>query len=162
LGCSGEKCGIIPNKERMFRGQFTYSIDSKGRIAIPAKLRKHISADANETFVMTRGLSNCIDLYPLDEWQKIEQTLLDLNSFQPDDARFIRMFVQFAAEDVMDVQSRILIPNALIDYAKIEKEVLILGALKKIEVWNPKVYEEYLLQSPQTYEEIAAKVMASK
>jgi MraZ protein len=162
LGCSGEKCGIIPNKEVMFRGQFTYSIDSKGRIAIPAKLRKHISADANETFVMTRGLSNCIDLYPLDEWQKIEQTLLDLNSFQPDDARFIRMFVQFAAEDVMDVQSRILIPTALVNYAKIEKDVLILGALKKIEVWNPKVYEEYLLQSPQTYEEIAAKVMASK
>ena len=86
----------------MFRGQFTYSIDSKGRIAIPAKLRKHISADANETFVMTRGLSNCIDLYPLDEWQKIEESLLNLNSFQPDDARFIRMFVQFASEDVMD------------------------------------------------------------
>lgn len=66
-------------------------MDSKGRIAIPAKLRKHISAEANETFVMTRGLSNCIDLYPLDEWVKIEQTLLNLNSFQPDDARFIRM-----------------------------------------------------------------------
>jgi MraZ protein len=146
----------------MFRGQFTYSIDSKGRIAIPAKLRKHISADANDTFVMTRGLSNCIDLYPLDEWQQIEEKLLQLNSFQPDDARFIRMFVQFASEDVMDGQSRILIPSTLISYAKIEKEVLILGALKKIEVWNPKVYEDYLTQSAQTYEEIAAKVMASK
>ena len=146
----------------MFRGQFTYSMDSKGRIAIPAKLRKHISAEANETFVMTWGLSNCIDLYPLDEWVKIEQALLNLNSFQPDDARFIRMFVQFSSEDVMDVQSRIMIPPALINYAGIEKEVLILGALKKIEVWNPKVYGEYLSQSPQTYEEIAAKVMASK
>lgn len=116
----------------MFRGQFTYSMDSKGRIAIPAKLRKHISVEANETFVMTRGLSNCIDLYPLDEWVKIEQALLNLNSFQPDDARFIRMFVQFASEDVMDVQSRIMIPPALISYAAIEKEVLILGALKKL------------------------------
>lgn len=146
----------------MFRGQFTYSIDSKGRIAIPAKLRKHVAAEANDTFVMTRGLSNCIDLYPLNEWQLLEEKLLQLNSFQPDDARFIRMFVQFASEDVMDGQSRILIPSALISYAKIEKEVLILGALKKIEVWNPKVYDEYLSQSSQTYEEIAAKVMASK
>ncbi|MFZ2324555.1 MAG: division/cell wall cluster transcriptional repressor MraZ [Ignavibacteriaceae bacterium] len=146
----------------MFRGQFTYSIDSKGRIAIPAKLRKHVSAEANDTFVMTRGLSNCIDLYPLDEWQGIEEKLLQLNSFQPDDARFIRMFVQFASEDVMDGQARILIPSTLISYAKIEKEVLILGALKKIEVWNPKVYDEYLSQSVQTYEEIAAKVMATK
>ena len=146
----------------MFRGQFTYSIDSKGRIAIPAKLRKHVAAEANDTFVMTRGLSNCIDLYPLDEWQRIEEKLLNLNSFQPDDARFIRMFVQFASEDVMDGQARILIPSTLINYAKIEKEVLILGALKKIEVWNPKVYDEYLSQSEQTYEEIAAKVMATK
>ncbi len=146
----------------MFRGQFTYSIDSKGRIAIPAKLRKHVAADANDTFVMTRGLSNCIDLYPLDEWQRIEEKLLQLNSFQPDDSRFIRMFVQYATEDTMDGQSRILIPSLLIEYAKIEKEVLILGALKKIEVWNPKIYDEYLNQSSQTYEEIAAKVMASK
>jgi MraZ protein len=146
----------------MFRGQFTYLMDSKGRIAIPAKLRKHISADANETFVMTRGLSNCIDLYPLDEWQKIEEKLLGLNSFQPDDARFIRMISQYATDDVMDVQSRIMVPSTLISYAKIEKEVLIIGALKKIEIWNPKVYDEYLNQSPQTYEEIAAKVMANK
>lgn len=146
----------------MFKGQFTYSIDSKGRIAIPAKLRKHVAADANDTFVMTRGLSNCIDLYPLDEWQRIEEKLLQLNSFQPDDSRFIRMFVQYATEDTMDGQSRILIPSLLIEYAKIEKEVLILGALKKIEVWNPKIYDEYLNQSSQTYEEIAAKVMASK
>jgi MraZ protein len=146
----------------MFRGQFTYSIDSKGRIAIPAKLRKHVAAEANDTFVMTRGLSNCIDLYPLDEWQKLEEKLLHLNSFQPDEARFIRMFVQYATEDTMDGQSRILIPNALIDYAKIDKDVLILGALKKIEVWNPKVYDDYLRQSPQTYEEIAAKVMAER
>lgn len=146
----------------MFRGQFTYLMDSKGRIAIPAKLRKHISADANETFVMTRGLSNCIDLYPLDEWQKIEEKLLGLNSFQPDDARFIRMISQYATDDVMDVQSRIMVPSTLINYAKIEKEVLIIGALKKIEIWNPKVYDEYLNQSPQTYEEIAAKVMANK
>lgn len=160
VGKNGETSQI--KREIMFRGQFTYSIDSKGRIAIPAKLRKHIAAEANETFVMTRGLSNCIELYPLDEWQKIEEKLLQLNSFQPDDARFLRMFVQFASEDVMDAQSRIMIPNNLIEYAQIDKEVLILGALKKIEVWNPKVYENYLAQSPQTYEEIAAKVMATK
>jgi MraZ protein len=160
VGKNGEKSQT--RRKKMFRGQFTYSIDSKNRIAIPAKLRKHIASEANDTFVMTRGLSNCIDLYPLDEWQKIEEKLLQLNSFQPDDARFLRMFVQFASEDVMDGQSRIMIPNSLIEYATIDKEVLILGALKKIEVWNPKVYEDYLTQSQQTYEEIAAKVMAAK
>jgi len=143
----------------VFKGQFTYSIDSKSRISIPAKLRKHISPDANDTIVMTKGLSSCIDLYPLDEWQKIEDKLLKLNQFQPDDLRFIRMFVQYAHEDSMDSQSRILVPQMLIEYANIKKEVLIIGALRKIEVWNPNIYNDYLKQSPLSYEEIASKVM---
>lgn len=144
----------------MFIGQHTYSIDSKGRISIPAKLRKQIPPEANDTIVMTRGLSKCIALYPLDEWKRIEENLLKLNEFQPDEVRFIRMFTQYATEDVMDSQSRILIPPLLIEYAQIEKEVLIIGALKTIEVWNPKLYDDYQKQSQLTYEEIAAKVMA--
>ena len=144
----------------MFRGQFSYSIDSKGRISIPAKLRKQISPEANDTFIMTQGTSTCIDLYPLDQWQLIEERLLKLNPFDPEDAKFIRMISQYASEDNLDSQSRILIPQILIEYAKIEKEVLILGALKKIEVWNPKIYKEYLEQTNETYEQIAAKVMA--
>ncbi len=143
----------------MFRGQFTYSIDSKGRISIPAKLRKQMSPEANDSFVMTRGLSSCIDIYPLNEWNLIEEKLLQLNQFNPNDARFIRMFSQYAIEDTMDSQSRIAIPQNLIEYAKIENEVLILGVLKKIEIWNPKLYEDYLSQSPETFEQIAAKVM---
>ena len=144
----------------MFKGQFTYSIDSKGRISIPAKLRRHISAEANDTFVMTRGISPCIDIYPLDQWQLFEGKLNGLNHFKPDDLRFIRISLQFASEDTLDSQSRILIPQTLIEYAKIEKDVLILGALKKIEVWNPKTFEDYLKESDETYEQIAAKVMS--
>lgn len=143
----------------MFRGQFTYSIDAKNRISIPAKLRKQMSPEANDSFVMTRGLSSCIDIYPLNEWNLIEERLLKLNQFNPNDARFIRMFSQYAIEDTMDSQSRIVIPQNLIDYAKIENEVLILGVLKKIEIWNPKIYEDYLSQSPESFEQIAAKVM---
>lgn len=144
----------------MFRGHFTYSIDSKGRISIPAKLRKHVAPEANDTFIMTTGTATCIDIYPLDQWQKVEEKLLELNSFDPEDAKFIRMISHNAADDTLDAQSRILIPQPLIEYAKIEKEVLILGALKKIEVWNPNVYKEYISQTGETYEQIAAKVMS--
>ena len=144
----------------MFRGQYKYSVDSKGRVSIPAKLRKHLSPDANDTFVMTQGTASCIDVYPLDQWQQFEERLLKLNPFNPEEARFIRLILQHASEDNLDSQSRILIPQNLIEYAKIEKEVLILGALKKIEIWNPEVYEEYIKTSDSTYEQIAAKVMA--
>ncbi len=144
----------------MFRGQYTYSLDSKGRISIPAKLRRQLSPEANDSFVMTRGTDRCIDVYPMDQWHQFEQKLLNLNPFKPQEAKFIRMILQHATEDKLDVQARILIPPNLIEYAEIEKEVLVLGALKKIELWNPKLYKVYLEQSSETYEEIAAKVMA--
>jgi MraZ protein len=145
----------------LFRGQYTYSVDAKGRVSIPAKLRKHVSAESNDTFVMTQGTAACIDVYPLEQWQIIENKLLSLNSFQPNNAKFIRMFLQYATEDTLDSQARILIPQFLLQYAKIDKEVLILGALKKIELWNPETFAEYIKQSPETYEQIAAEVMVS-
>ena len=144
----------------MFRGHYTYSIDSKGRISIPAKLRRQVAPEANDTFIMTKGTAACIDVYPQDEWKIFEERLLKLDPFKPEEAKFIRMISQFAVDDKLDSQSRILLPNSLLEYAKIEKEVLILGALKKIEVWNPKVYEDYINQGGETYEQIAAKVMS--
>lgn len=143
----------------MFKGQFLYNLDSKGRISIPAKLRKSVAPEANDTFVMTKGLNGCIDVYPADQWQIIEDRLAKLNSFIPKNQSFVRMIMQFATEDQLDSQSRILIPQILLQHAKIEKEVLILGALKKIELWNPKIYEDYINTLPETYEQIAAEVM---
>jgi MraZ protein len=144
----------------LFKGQFTYSVDAKGRLSIPAKLRKYLTPESKDTLVMTQGTISCIDVYPLDTWEKFEGRLLDLNPFKPIDAKFIRMISQHATEDSLDSQSRILVPQALLKYAKIDKEVLILGALKKIELWNPEVYAEYLNETPETYEQIAAQVMA--
>jgi MraZ protein len=143
----------------MFRGQFKYSIDAKGRVSIPAKLRKQVSSESNDTFVMTQGVVKCIEVYPLDEWKVFEERLLQLNQFEPKQARFTRMLLQHASEDNLDSQSRILVPQKLIEYAGIEKEVLILGVLKKIELWNPAIYENYLKQSDEEYEQMAAKVM---
>ncbi len=143
----------------MFRGQFKYSIDAKGRVSIPAKLRKQVSSESNDTFVMTQGVVKCIEVYPLDEWKVFEERLLQLNQFEPKQARFTRMLLQHASEDNLDSQSRILVPQKLIEYAGIEKEVLILGVLKKIELWNPAIYENYLKQSDEEYEQIASKVM---
>jgi MraZ protein len=157
VGKSGKKCQR--SIKLLFRGQFTYSVDAKGRISIPAKFRKHVSPECNDTFVMTQGTVKCIEIYPLDQWVKQEEKLLNLNTFNPEHARFIRMHLQNAFEDNLDNQSRILIPQNLLTYAGIEKDVLILGVLKKIELWNPAIYNDYINSSDKTYEEIAAKVM---
>lgn len=146
----------------MFLGSFNYSIDTKGRISIPAKLRKFMDPKANDSFVMTRGTSKCIDIYPMNLWEElVNEKLKNLNSFEPNEALFLRMFLQQAAEDKLDTQARLLIPKNLIEYAQIDKDVLILGAIKRIEIWNPKIYEEYLKTSELSFEEIAKKVMGA-
>ncbi len=144
----------------MFIGSFYYSIDSKGRISIPAKLRKSLSPEANETFIMTRGTAKCIDIYPLDQWNDLAASKLNgLNTFSPKEAMFLRMFLQEAAEDKLDSQSRLLIPKNLIQFAGIEKEVFILGAIKKIEIWNPETYKKYIQENEESYGQIAEDVM---
>ncbi|MFZ1289639.1 MAG: division/cell wall cluster transcriptional repressor MraZ [Melioribacteraceae bacterium] len=146
----------------MFLGSFNYSIDSKGRASIPAKLRKFIDPKANDSFVMTRGTAKCIEIYPMNLWEElVNEKLKNLNSFEPNDALFLRMFLQQAAEDKLDTQARLLIPKNLIEYAQIDKDVLILGAIKRIEIWNPKIYEDYLKSSELSFEEIARKVMGA-
>ncbi len=144
----------------MFLGSYNYSIDAKGRISIPAKLRKFVSPEANDTFVMTRGSSLCLNIYPMNYWKELVSDKLDkLNSFDPKETKFMRLFLQEAAEDQFDSQSRLLVPKKLIDFAKIEKDVIILGMNRYIEVWNPQLYEEYLKEIDEPYETIAKEVM---
>ena len=141
-----------------FKGQFKYTIDSKGRINIPAKFRKAVSPESNETFVITRGLENCIYVYPLDEWNKIEKKLRQLSTNQKDNRLFIRMMTSFASESQLDRQGRIAIPQYLIDLVKINKEILIIGTLDKLEIWSPEIYDKYLKENDQSYESLAEKI----
>ncbi len=144
----------------MFLGSFKYSIDSKNRISIPARMRKFVNPEANDTFVLTRGTTKCILIYPMDRWKELVASKLDkLNAFDPKESKFLRMFLHEAAEDKFDSQSRLMVPKNLIEYAGIEKEVKIIGVNQFIEVWNPQTYEAYLKQNEEPYEDIAKEVM---
>jgi len=128
----------------MFYGNYKYSIDSKGRVSIPAKLRREVNPDANDTFVMTIGTETCIEIYPKDEWDILAKKIKQLNSFNRKAARIKRLMFGNINIDKLDTQSRLLLPKNLIEYAGIEKEVLIIGNDEKIEIWNQKKYDEYL------------------
>lgn len=145
-----------------FKGSYTYSVDNKGRVNLPANLRKYVSPEANETFVITRGFEKCLFVYPQDEWNKLEQHLRELSSYNPQDRLFMRVLLEYAKESQLDGQARIAIPQQLLDYGGIQNEVRIIGVLDKIELWNPKVYEEYLSSQAESYESIAARVMGQK
>ena len=142
-----------------FKGSYVYAVDEKGRLNLPAKLRKYVSPESNETFVITRGFEKCLFVYPLDEWNKLEEKLRNLSAYDPEHRHFIRTLLELAVECQLDAQSRISIPQELREYANISNEVRILGMLDKIELWEPKLYDGYKRGLPDTYENIAAKVM---
>jgi MraZ protein len=142
-----------------FKGSHEYSVDSKGRINIPARLRKYVSPEANDTFIVTRGYEKCLFVYPLDEWNKLEQSIRDLSPTNPQHRFFMRTLLELATESQLDGQSRITIPRELLQFAGIENDVLILGVLERIELWNPRIYQDYLKAQADTYEHVAQNVL---
>jgi MraZ protein len=142
-----------------FKGSYDYSVDNKGRINIPARLRKYVSPEANDTFIITRGYEQCLFVYPLDEWNKLEQSIRDLSPTNPKHRFFMRTLLERATESQLDGQSRIIIPKELLLFAGIENEVLILGVLERIEVWNPHIYKEYQKSQAESYENVAQNVL---
>jgi MraZ protein len=142
-----------------FKGSHDYSVDSKGRINIPARLRKYVSPEANDTFIVTRGYEKCLFVYPLDEWNKLEQSIRDLSPTNPQHRFFMRTLLELATESQLDGQSRITIPKELLQFAGIENDVLILGVLERIELWNPRIYQEYLKAQADSYENVAQNVL---
>ena len=146
-----------------FKGQAEYSIDDKGRVALPAKMRRALSPEAKETFVATRGLEQCVFLYPQDVWEQMEEQMKSLNLFQREARDFVRNLVRWADETTLDGQGRVSLPKSLLDFAGLTagngSKALFIGALDHIEVWDPEVFEAYLNQQPEDYETIAERVM---
>ena len=146
-----------------FIGEYSYSLDTKGRVNVPAKFRQSLSKDNESTFVITRGMDCCIYVYPLSQWKKIEDSLREISSLSKIHRTFVRSTARYASSSTYDKQGRITLTPSLIEYAKIKKEVLIIGMVNKMEIWNPKQLEETEEQSiaiNQTeYDELAEKII---
>ena len=119
-----------------FTGEYNYNIDQKGRLNIPAKFRKALDPKNDNTFVITRGFDPSLIVYPLVEWKKVEQQLLLLSSIKNKDRNFVRSIVRYATISKYDSQGRIQIPDMLLEYGHIQKEVSIIGMINKIELWD--------------------------
>ncbi|ANS75119.1 division/cell wall cluster transcriptional repressor MraZ [Paenibacillus yonginensis] len=139
----------------MFMGEFQHSIDDKGRITIPAKFRDSLGT----TFVVTRGLDHCLFVYPLSEWEVLETKLKALPLMKSDARAFTRFFFSGATECEWDKQGRVNLPANLRDYAKLEKECVVLGVSNRVEIWNRETWNQYFDQSEDTFNEIAEKLV---
>jgi MraZ protein len=139
----------------MFMGEHHHNIDSKGRLIVPAKFRD----DLGEVFVLTRGLDQCLFGYPLSEWKEIEQKLKGLPLTKKDARAFTRFFFSGATESEIDKQGRTNIPTPLLQYAKLDKECVILGVSNRIEIWSKQIWENYFNESEESFAEIAENMI---
>lgn len=136
-------------------GEFQHSIDEKGRMIVPARFRDGLG----DRFVITKGLDNCLFVYPMEEWLVLEEKLRALPFTKADARAFVRFFLSGATECELDRQGRILLPANLREYAQLDKDVVVIGVSSRVEIWSKVVWEEYSLKASQEYEGLAEKVV---
>tara|TARA_B110000438_G_C15393193_1_gene469965 strand:- start:123 stop:572 length:450 start_codon:yes stop_codon:yes gene_type:complete len=126
-----------------FTGEYNNIIDQKNRLSIPAKYRKALDNVNNKTFVITKGFDECLFLYPLEEWRIVEKQLSSLSTIKGKNRSFIRSIVRYANYLQYDSQGRVQIPDILLNYSNIKKNVSVIGVIKKIEIWDPQTLERF-------------------
>lgn len=123
----------------MFVGEYSHTIDDKGRLAIPAKMRR----DLEEGAVVTRGIDNCLSVYPKNEWTKLAEKIAALPLADPKARSFSRLMLSGAMDVEFDKQGRILLPSYLREHASISGETVVAGVYNRMEIWNKKAWEAY-------------------
>ena len=138
----------------MLIGEYEHTIDAKGRLIMPAKLKE----DIGEKFVITKGLYGCLFVYSLKEWQNFEEKLRTFPLTNKDARALMRFFLAGATECEIDKQGRFLIAGSLREFAGLEKEVVVIGVLNKIEIWSKDKWLKYSEEENNTADEIAEKM----
>ncbi|WP_125762665.1 division/cell wall cluster transcriptional repressor MraZ [Companilactobacillus hulinensis] len=138
----------------MFMGEFHHTIDSKGRIIIPAKFRKEIG----DIFVITRGMDGCLFGYSMAQWGKLEAQLDKLPLTKKDARAFTRFFYSAAAEVEFDKQGRVNLSTSLTEFAKLKKNCVVVGVSDRIEIWDEDKWTEFSQQAEDNFEEISEKM----
>ncbi len=142
----------------MFRGSFEHSLDSKGRLSIPAKFRDVLLGTGDGRVVITNFVIDshkCLDVYPIDAWLKLEEEIRKKPKFDPRMVRFQNYYLGSACECALDAHGRILIPPPLRKYADLKRDVILVSALEKFRVWDREAWkkifvdaEDKLMQDP--------------
>jgi len=145
-GKSGDK--------KMLLGEYKHNLDSKGRMAIPAKFRSDVSAGA----IITRGLDRSLFVFGLKEWEVLVEKLTALPLAQSNSRAFVRLMLAGASDARLDTQGRILIPDYLREYAGLKKQVVVIGLFNRIEVWDADMWKQYKSKTEAASDEIAEKL----
>lgn len=138
----------------MFMGEYHHNIDEKGRLIMPSKFRN----DLGETFVITRGIDSCLFVYPMETWNNLTSKLNELSFTKKDVRSFQRFFLSGATICEFDKQGRINITSPLADYAKLNKECVVIGVNDRIEIWSKDNFDKFLDENIDNVSDIAERL----
>ena len=138
----------------MFMGEYSHTIDTKGRLIIPSRFREELG----ETFVVTKGLDGCLFVFSDEEWKAFEIKLKSLPLTNKNARQFARFFVAGATPCELDKQGRILLPATLREFAGLEKDVVLTGMLNRIEIWSKDKWNENNSLDDVAMDEIAEQM----
>jgi MraZ protein len=146
-----------------FLGEFEATLDSKGRFLLPAGFKKQLPEEESSRFVINRGFEKCLTLYPVKNWEPLFADISRLNDFDPKVREFRRYFLNGATFVEPDSAGRLLVPPNLKDHAGLEKDIVLVAAVNKIEIWDSNKYKQFFESfSPEAFSSLADQVMNKK
>lgn len=144
-----------------FLGEYEATLDPKGRFLLPAGIKKQLPEGEGSHFVVNRGFEKCLTIYPMSSWTPLFERISRLNDFDPKVREFRRFFLNGAISTELDSAGRMLVPKNLMEHAGLEKDIVLVSAVNKIEIWSKSTYQQLFdTLSPDAFSELAAKVMA--
>ncbi|HAK12667.1 MAG: division/cell wall cluster transcriptional repressor MraZ [Chitinophagaceae bacterium] len=145
-----------------FLGEYEATVDAKGRFLLPAGFKKQLTEGENR-FIISRGFEKCLTLYPMKSWEPIMNKINQLNDFDPKVREFRRQFLGGATEIELDAAGRLLLPPTLKEFAGLSKDIILVAALDKIEIWDAGKYKQLFEDfSPEAFSNLAQDVMTKK
>jgi MraZ protein len=144
-----------------FLGEYEATLDPKGRFLLPAGIKKQLPEGESSHFVVNRGFEKCLTIYPMSSWTPLFERISRLNDFDPKVREFRRFFLNGAISMELDSAGRMLIPKNLMEHAGLEKDIVLVSAVNKIEIWSKSTYQQLFdTLSPDAFSDLAAQVMA--
>jgi MraZ protein len=147
----------------MFRGQYEHTMDAKGRVSLPARYREvlaemDVEGDSADRIILTRNFEKSLELYPMDKWLNFEEKVRSLPQFDPYVQRVLRVFIAGAVECSLDSHGRILVPKSMRQFASLEREVVWVGQLEKVQMWPKSRWESAVDAALEDTDELRQKV----
>lgn len=139
----------------MLLGEYQHSLDDKGRLTMPARFREKLG----DSFIVTKGLDSCLFVFPMAEWKALEERLKTLPMTQASARAFVRILLSGATECTFDKQGRVLLPPGLREYARLQREAVVIGLSSRAEIWAREEWERYVAEAQHDYNELAEKLV---